>query len=91
MADTGVLIAGAAPIGLDAARGHMDVYLIAAPSAEVDSTVLPLVRDSGNDFARMYSATGPSVYIVRPDGYLGFASSPINADEVVAHLSSTFA
>ena len=57
----------------EAAHGHMDVYLIAAPNADVATTVLPLVRDSGGEFARMYSAPGWSVYVVRPDGYLGFA------------------
>jgi hypothetical protein len=39
----------------------------------------------------MYCATGASAYVVRPDGYLAFASSPIASDELVAHLSSTFA
>ena len=50
-----------------------------------------MVRDSDNDFARMYSATGPSAYVVRPDGYLAFASSSVDIDELAAHLSSTFA
>ena len=81
----------AAEAAVAAARGRMDVYLIAAPNAAVDNTVLPLVRDSDNDFARMYSATGPSVYVVRPDGYLAFASSCVDIDELAAHLSSTFA
>jgi 2-polyprenyl-6-methoxyphenol hydroxylase-like FAD-dependent oxidoreductase len=72
------------------AHGRIDVYLIAVPNADVDNTVLPLIRDSDNDFARMYAATGPSVYVVRPDGYLGFASSPIDTDKLAAHLSATF-
>ena len=33
---------------------------------------------------------GPSVYVVRPDGYLGFASAVIDTDNLVTHLSSTF-
>ena len=74
-----------------AAHGHIDVYLIAAPNADVDGTVLPLIRDSDNDFARMYSATSSSVYVVRPDGYLAFASSSIDPADLLAHLSSTFA
>ena len=32
-----------------------------------------------------------SVYVVRPDGYLSFASSGVDIDDLVAHLSSTFA
>jgi hypothetical protein len=81
----------AAEAAVAAARGRIDVYLIAAPKAPVENTVLPLVRDSDVDFARMYSATGSAVYVVRPDGYLAFASSPVDTDALAAHLSSTFA
>ena len=81
----------AAGAAVAAARGHMDVYLIAAPTADVDATVLPLVRDRDGDFARMYSAAGASVYVVRPDGYLSLASWGIDVDDLVTHLSSTFA
>ena len=38
----------------------------------------------------MYSAGESAVYVVRPDGYLSFTASGIDADELVAHLSSTF-
>ena len=71
------------------AHGHMDVYLIAAPNADVATTALPLIRDSGGDFARMYSATGPSAYVIRPDGYVGFAAD-IDVDALVDHLRATF-
>lgn len=73
-----------------AAHGHIDVYLIAAPDADLATTVLPLIRDSARDFARMYSAGESAVHVVRPDGYLSFTASGIGADELVAHLSSTF-
>ena len=74
-----------------AAHGHMDVYLIAAPGADVAGTVLPLVRDSRGEFARAYSASESSVYVVRPDGYLGFAATGIDVTGVVTHLRATFA
>ena len=74
-----------------AAHGHMEVYLIAAPGADVAGTVLPLVRDSRGEFARAYSASESSVYIVRPDGYLGFAATGIDVTGVVTHLRATFA
>ena len=72
-ADDVALLERAAEAAARAAHGRMDVYLIAAPSADVATTVLPLVRDAAGEFARMYSAPGPSVYVLRPDGYLGFA------------------
>ena len=69
----------------------MDVYLVAAPNADVASTVLPLVRDSGGEFARMYSAPGWSVYVVRPDGYLGFTAVGVDVAGLVTYLRTTFA
>lgn len=73
-----------------AAHGHIDVYLIAAPSTDVAATVLPLIRDGAGDFARAYGAAESAAYLVRPDGFLSFASSRISADDLVAHLSTTF-
>jgi hypothetical protein len=49
----------------------MDVYLVAAPDADVAGTVLPLIRDADGDFARNYDASDTSVFVIRPDGYLG--------------------
>ncbi|WP_123029426.1 FAD-dependent monooxygenase [Mycolicibacterium stellerae] len=80
----------AAQAAVAAARGHIDVYLIVATDADVATTVLPLIRDSAGDFARMYAAGESAVYVVRPDGHLSFAASRVDADELVTHLSSTF-
>jgi 2-polyprenyl-6-methoxyphenol hydroxylase-like FAD-dependent oxidoreductase len=81
----------AAAAAVDAAHGRMDVYLIAAPGADITVTELPVIRDAGGDFARAYAPGGPSAYIVRPDGYLGVAGSRVDPDELVAHLRATFA
>lgn len=72
------------------ADGHLDVYLVAAPGADVAGTVLPLVRDAGSNFATAYSATGHSSFLVRPDGYLGFAGAHDDVDNLTAHLRKTF-
>jgi 2-polyprenyl-6-methoxyphenol hydroxylase-like FAD-dependent oxidoreductase len=81
----------AADAAVTAAHGRMDVYLIVASGADVAGTTLPLVRDSGGEFARAYSASGSAVYIVRPDGYLGFAAASIDMNGLVTHLRATFA
>jgi 2-polyprenyl-6-methoxyphenol hydroxylase-like FAD-dependent oxidoreductase len=81
----------AAEAAVKAAHRRMDVYLIAAPGADVADTVLPLIRDSGCEFARAYSAAGPSAYVVRPDGYLGYAATTLDVDDLAAHLRTTFA
>lgn len=69
------------------AHGQVAVYLIAAPGANVATTVLPLIRDSGSEFARTYATRGDSMF-VRPDGYLGFAGTGVDA--LVSHLRTTF-
>jgi pentachlorophenol monooxygenase len=80
----------AAEAAVAAAHGHIDVYLIAAPDGDVATTVLPLIRDTARDFAHMYQAGESAAYVVRPDGYLSFTAPRVDADELVAHLSSTF-
>jgi pentachlorophenol monooxygenase len=72
------------------AHGQLDTYLIAAPTADVDDTVLPLLRDEAGDFARSYSTAGDSLFVVRPDGYLGYAAHGVDGDAVVRHLGQTF-
>jgi 2-polyprenyl-6-methoxyphenol hydroxylase-like FAD-dependent oxidoreductase len=81
----------AAAAAVNAAHGRMDVYLIAAPGADVAATELPVVYDSGGGFARAYTPTGPSAYVVRPDGYLSLAGARVDAAELVTHLCATFA
>jgi pentachlorophenol monooxygenase len=74
-----------------AARGDANVYLIAASGADVDTTVLPLIRDAESEFADAYSTGGRTVFVVRPDGYLGYAGGHADVDGLVAHLRRTFA
>jgi 2-polyprenyl-6-methoxyphenol hydroxylase-like FAD-dependent oxidoreductase len=80
----------AADASLTTAHGHANVFLVAAPGADVASTVLPLVRDTASAFARAYVTCGESAFVVRPDGYLGFAGSDADIDGLVAHLRATF-
>ena len=71
---------------VQAAHGQMDVYLVAAPDADVAGTVLPLIRDADGDFARNYDVSDTSVFVIRPDGYLGIAArGVVDTDELVRH------
>ena len=65
------------------AHDRMDVYLIAAPDADVDTTVLPVIRDVAGEFGRMYDVSRTGVFVVRPDGYLGYAATDRDADALV--------
>ena len=81
----------AADAVVQAAHGQMDVYLVAAPDADVAGTVLPLIRDADGDFARNYDASATSVFVIRPDGYLGIAArGVVDTDELVRHLKAMF-
>jgi 2-polyprenyl-6-methoxyphenol hydroxylase-like FAD-dependent oxidoreductase len=74
-----------------AASGDANVYLIAASGAHVDTTVLPLIRDAESEFEDAYSTGGRTAFVVRPDGYLGYAGGHADVDGLVAHLRRTFA
>ena len=76
-----------------AARGRMDVYLIVAEGVDVAATTLPVIRDAEGAFAKTYDVAGPAAFVVRPDGYLGFASREAAravVDTLIAHLRDTF-
>jgi pentachlorophenol monooxygenase len=80
-----------AATAIEAAHGQMDVYLVAAPDADVDDTVLPLLRDSGGEFASRYRPRPGAVFVIRPDGYLCFsADAATTRAELTAQLKLTF-
>jgi hypothetical protein len=81
----------AAAAAVNAAHGQMDVYLIAAPGADVTATTLPVIRDAAGEFAKAYQPAGGSAYVVRPDGYLSLAAPNVDPNRLVAHLGATFA
>ena len=78
-----------------AAHGRAEVYVVAAPDAKVSDTVVPLVLDTDGAFAQAYDAAEVSAFVVRPDGYLGFAARSADpaalADSLAGHLRLTFA
>ena len=76
---------------VQAAHAQIDVYLIAASDADVAGTALPLIRDADGDVARNYDVSDTSVFVIRPDGYLGIAArGVVDTDELVRHLKATF-
>lgn len=71
-----------------AAHGRMDVYVVAAPDAEVGDTTLPVLRDGAGEFARLYSPSTSEVFVIRPDGYLGYRGD--SAAGITEHLRRIF-
>jgi pentachlorophenol monooxygenase len=78
-----------AATALAACHGQATVLLIAAPGADVASTVLPLIRDAGSDFARAYAAVADAVFVVRPDGYIGYVGY-VGDGDLTGYLRTTF-
>jgi pentachlorophenol monooxygenase len=80
----------AARAAITAAHGRLDVYLIAAPAADVADTALPLIRDAAGEFSSAYTVIGISIIVLRPDGYLAYRANNIIIEDLVTHLAATF-
>jgi 2-polyprenyl-6-methoxyphenol hydroxylase-like FAD-dependent oxidoreductase len=73
------------------AFGEIDVYLLLSPDARVPWMLdPPAVRDNGGEFRAAYGVTGTALYLVRPDGHVGFRSWPIDADALRNNLHLVF-
>jgi hypothetical protein len=67
-------------------------YLLLASDAPAPTVVgLPVIRDRANEFRSTYGLAGSGAYLVRPDGYVGFRTSPVDLDALCAHLGRVFA
>ena len=51
----------------------------------------PVLLDTDGALHRRYGAGAECLYLVRPDGYVGFRSQPVDAGALVAHLDRIFA
>ncbi|OBF93166.1 pentachlorophenol monooxygenase [Mycobacterium sp. 852002-51152_SCH6134967] len=81
----------AAAAAIAVAGERVTVHMVAAPDADVADTALPLIRDADGQFARAYHCAERAMFVVRPDGYLGYAAAHVDAEDLAAHLRSTFA
>jgi hypothetical protein len=73
------------------ASGEIDVYLLLSPDARGPRMLNPpVVRDTGGEFRAAYGVTGTALYLVRPDGHVGFRSQAIDADAISKNLQLVF-
>jgi 2-polyprenyl-6-methoxyphenol hydroxylase-like FAD-dependent oxidoreductase/heme-degrading monooxygenase HmoA len=73
------------------ASGEIDGYLLLSPDAQVPEMLHPpVVRDTAGQFRAAYGVTGTALYLVRPDGHVGFRSQPIDADALRKNLHLVF-
>lgn len=73
------------------AGGEIDVYLLVSPDSRV-SWMLdpPVVADRSGEFRAAYGVRGTALYLIRPDGHVGFRSLPVDADALRNNLRLVF-
>ncbi|MEV0720391.1 FAD-dependent oxidoreductase [Asanoa sp. NPDC050611] len=73
-------------------RGFVNIYVLAAPDASVpDGLEVPVLRDTAGGFRAAYGLRGTGAYLIRPDGHVGFRTSPVDSAALDAHLAGIFA
>ncbi|MEU4568935.1 FAD-dependent monooxygenase [Micromonospora sp. NPDC023956] len=71
--------------------GEIDSYLLASSDARVPAMLAPpVVRDGAGEFRTTYGVAGTALYLVRPDGHVGFRSQPIDGDALRKNLQLVF-
>ncbi|MFD9356661.1 FAD-dependent monooxygenase [Streptomyces sp. NPDC060031] len=71
--------------------GRVETCILLADGAPAGSAgPLPVYRDARGEFGRIYRPQGPTLFAVRPDGYLGARSSPPTSAALAAYLAETF-
>ncbi len=84
-------LTAAAAAAVEGAHGEMDAYLIAAPGVGTGWTPVPvLLHDGDGQFAAAYHAVEGQVFVVRPDGYVGYRGDAADLDALTRYLKATF-
>jgi pentachlorophenol monooxygenase len=76
---------------VEGSHDEMDAYLVASPDADAGRTLIPVLRDGAGEFAAAYHATDGQVFVLRPDGYLGYRGDAADIDSLTRYLKATFA
>ncbi len=85
-----IAIEAAVDAAVQGSHDEMDPYLVAAPDADTSRSLIPVLRDDAGQFAAAYHATDSQVFVLRPDGYLGFRGSAQDLESLGSYLRTTF-
>lgn len=69
--------------------GHVvSAYLVVSPGRSEARPDWPgaILGDPTGELHERYAATGPTLYLIRPDGYVGYRSQPADEDRLLEHL-----
>jgi 2-polyprenyl-6-methoxyphenol hydroxylase-like FAD-dependent oxidoreductase len=67
------------------------VAVVAADAQPPELIGVPVLRDTEGAFARAYATTGDALWVIRPDGYIGFHGRVADRAKLDAFLRRTFA
>ncbi|MFY1635038.1 FAD-dependent monooxygenase [Solwaraspora sp. WMMB335] len=71
--------------------GEVDSYLLLSPDvAAPPMPSPPVLRDTVGEFRTAYDVCGTALYLIRPDGHVGFRSRPVDAEALRANLHQVF-
>ncbi len=70
--------------------GQLTVYAVLAPGVEERPGGPVTLIDKSGEFSSSYGAAGTCLYLIRPDGYVGFRASPAAQEPVLAYLQRIF-
>jgi 2-polyprenyl-6-methoxyphenol hydroxylase-like FAD-dependent oxidoreductase len=71
---------------------YVKVHFV-VPAEELPSALnkdVDALFDEDHSFHHVYGAASPCLYLIRPDGYVGFRSHPIDLTHLRTHLQSIF-
>ena len=68
---------------------HIQPYLVVTATTQVmaEDSKIPILIDEGEELHHLYDATGPSVYLLRPDDYIGFRAKPVRISPIKSYLT----
>ena len=73
------------------AGGRLAVYAVLAPGVTERPGNVTSVRDTRGEFSSSYGADGATcLYLIRPDGYVGFRAAPAAPEPLLAYLQKIF-
>lgn len=67
------------------------VRIIVPKGLATNACQLPVAHDEQGDYRDAYAAHGGSVYMIRPDGHIGYRASAMSAEGVCAAMARVWA
>jgi 2-polyprenyl-6-methoxyphenol hydroxylase-like FAD-dependent oxidoreductase len=69
--------------------GQVSPYLVLMADRHQDAPTSLLLHDPQGQLHRIYGAAAECLYLIRPDGYIGYRSRPADLDRLAAYLNKT--